>query len=83
MTILSIPLRERCYKTLIRCDQFNSDEKLRAVFAVRELEPYQNLLPKAGSPDERVNMTIAFLTRKDRVNNTGRPVFLIEMMTMA
>lgn len=61
MTGMPVELYVRCRMTLIRCDDFKSQAKLRAVFGVGELNAFQSGIPEGNSWDERVDLVIDYL----------------------
>ena len=73
MPDLSQELYWRCHATLLKCDEFNSDASLRAVFVTAELKPYQDQLPEAKSKEDRVSLVIDHLWLK--YLSDGRSVF--------
>ncbi len=70
---LTQELSDRCRIILHKCDEFGSDDLMRAVFITTELEPYKNSLPQCNSVDERVKRTISYLLPKRLAGNL--PVF--------
>ncbi len=67
-------LYSRCRVTLSKCEELDSQEYLRAVFAMEELAPYIAALPEALEKEGRIDSTIDYLLRK-RLGN-GQSVFL-------
>lgn len=53
-------------QTLLKCEQFESDSKLRAIFACEALSPWRFSLPQADSLTSRVDSLIGFLVDKHR-----------------
>ncbi len=64
MTGIPQELVTRCHEVLSRCDEFESHQRLRAVFVTEELVIYQNGLPEARSKAERVSATVDYLRLK-------------------
>lgn len=73
MLRLSTDLHNRCWATLLKCDEFESRESLRAVFAPDELYPFRDGLPDATSKKGRVDRCLEYLLSQHL--SGGRPVF--------
>lgn len=66
-------LLEHCHRVLVQCDQFNSQESLKTIFATRELARYGSGLPDADTKFDRVQKVVYYLLPKRLID--GRPVF--------
>ncbi len=64
MVGLSSHLYKQCRTTLLRCDEFESNESLRAIFAVGKLKLYRDKIPEAIRRDLRVDQCLEFLQDK-------------------
>ncbi|NJM23655.1 MAG: hypothetical protein HC907_36100 [Richelia sp. SM1_7_0] len=53
-------------QTLLQCEQFESDRKLRTIFTYEPLRPWRSSLPQADSLTSRVDNLIRFLVEKHR-----------------
>jgi hypothetical protein len=67
---------KQCRKVLSRCDQFQSDEALRAVFVTRGLSVYRDRVPHAQARQQRVDQCISFLLDQQMGGGSVLPVFL-------
>lgn len=65
-------------KALLECEPFESDRKLRAVFAADDrLAPWRGSLPEADSSSERIDLFVAqFLYRRNREGQNVLVLFL-------
>lgn len=64
-------------QALLDCGPFESDSRLRAVFAHPDLQPWQNRLPQASNPEERVDLLINHLMgQKHRDGRNALGIFL-------
>ncbi len=52
----------RCREILSGCAEFESDERLRAVFVTRELYPFKGKVKSSSNPEERVELFLSDLT---------------------
>lgn len=68
-------------KTLLQCGPFESNQKLRAVFAHPLLQPWQAGLPEAENAMDRVDILIDYL--KNAYRDTGEPVLPIFLRILA
>lgn len=73
MNSLSDDLANRCRTVLLKCDEFESNASLRAVFVTPELAPFRSSLSEADNRGSRVDMCLAFLM--DKQINDGRLAF--------
>lgn len=64
-------MSEDLARLLMRCDEFESTARLRALFAVDDLRPWQGGIPEADSVRSRVDLTIAYLGGQHHAD--GRP----------
>jgi len=62
-----------CRNILLKCDEFDSDSSLRAIFVTEELQPFRNSLPEAANRDERIGKCLDFLTPQRFSDD--RPIF--------
>ncbi len=60
---LSANLYNRLRSTLLECQEFDSNARLRSVFVTKELAPLQNSLPETDSRVALVDGIIAYLLR--------------------
>ena len=56
---LSNELYNRCRTTLLKCNEFDSDTSLRAVFVTDELYPFRDRLPAAANRSPRLRASCA------------------------
>jgi hypothetical protein len=80
MATLTIARYQRCYNALLRCEQFQSQDRLLSVFAVAELSAYQNGLPDAGSKEDRVSQVIDYLGKQSADNGRSVLGLLLESL---
>jgi len=66
---------------LLQCGPFESNQKLRAVFAHPSLQPWQTGLPEAENVMDRVDILIDYLKKAHL--NTGQPVLPIFLRILA
>lgn len=78
---LSPDLLAALRQTLLRSEEFQSNARLRAVFALGELRPWRDGLPEAASTRERVDLTLAYLD--DRRSADGVPVLATLLQELA
>jgi hypothetical protein len=69
-------LHHQLRKALLDCEEFESDRKLRSVFASEPLIPWLKNLPEADSLTSRVDAVIAFLKDKQR-RDTGKNALIL------
>lgn len=69
MPTLSTDQHSACSRLLLRCKEFQSHQRLMAVFAVAELQAYRATLPEASSVDERVSFVIDALMEETDADN--------------
>lgn len=74
---LSSRVLRDCREIFLKCDEFDTDDRLKAVFITTpELEPFAHRLPLAArSKAERVEQCIGYL--HDQHISDGRPVLLL------
>lgn len=70
-------------QTLLLCDEFESQRRLRAVFSAHELRPWQGGLPEADSMSERVELTISYLLEKRNRQGQGALPLLLQALGAA
>jgi hypothetical protein len=68
MAGLTIELYTRCRELFLRIDEFVSHASISAVFAIAELQPYQNGLPETNSKEARVSQVIDYVITKYTAN---------------
>jgi hypothetical protein len=71
---LTLELYLQCRRVLLQCDEFKSDELLRAVFVTSELQGFRTGLPSSTSISGRVDQCIDYLQRKRLTN--GQPALM-------
>ena len=81
MAELSQGLYDRCYQTLLKCSEFDSDNALRAVFVVRALAAFRDGLPGGNSKADRVKSVIAYLLEQE--SPTGEPALLLFLRALS
>lgn len=81
MPFLSKPLHNRCYNTLIKCSEFDSDASVRAVFVTRELHPFRMGLPGENSRTARVTAVVEYLL--DQEPEAGPPVLVLFLSALS
>jgi hypothetical protein len=72
---------EQCYETLLKCQEFESDPSLQAIFDHPELKSYRSLLPY-GAPGkrERIVRTIDYLLEQQL--DDGQSVLLLFLVAL-
>jgi hypothetical protein len=70
-------LHHQLRKALLDCEQFESDHKLRSVFAYEPLKPWLKSLPEADSLTSRVDAVIAFLRERHRGDTQQNALVLL------
>lgn len=74
---LSSTLSDKIRKTLIRCPQFQTHARLRALFINELIAPWRDEVQDAQSPSERVDLLVALLLdRKDTQGKSALVLFL-------
>ncbi len=76
-----IALRRQLRRALLDCDEFASDSRLAAVFAVEDLTHWQPDLPNADSRSARVDLTIDYLKDKRLINGKRALVLLLRTLS--
>lgn len=77
MAGIPLDLLRRLRKALLECEQFESDRKLRSVFAYEPLSPWRNSLPNADNLASRVDFVIDFLGKKRRGDTKENALVLL------
>ncbi len=66
-----------CRKILLECGEFESDERLRAVFVTRDLLPFKGNLKRSSNPEERVDMFLSdFIDQRLDGERAVLPIFI-------
>lgn len=73
-------LLRRSEKVLQECEEFDTNQALRAVFNDPALRPWQNSLPEAGNRAMRVMYTVSHLQSKRRRDGRFALVLLLERL---
>ncbi|GAB4546324.1 MAG: hypothetical protein Kow0063_40710 [Anaerolineae bacterium] len=77
MPALPHELYTRCRDTLMQCDEFDSNDALRAIFVTSELRPFQSALPQTTNKKGRVVECLNFLlSRRLSDGRSLLPLFL-------
>lgn len=74
MPALPTSLWNRCYNTLLKCSEFDSNASIRAMFVTRELRPFKAGLPDASSEASRVSVVLGYLLEQEP--ESGPPVLV-------
>ena len=74
MPELSSALLRQLRRALLQCDEFNSDNDLRAAFVTSDLSPFHDAIPEANSKGERVNLCLEYSLR--HYDGDGWPVLI-------
>ncbi|MDF5726659.1 MAG: hypothetical protein PUP92_01130 [Rhizonema sp. PD38] len=69
-------LLNRLRQALLRCEQFESDRQIRAIFTYESLRPWHSSLPQADSQTSRVDNLIGFLVDKHRSDTKENALLL-------
>ncbi len=80
MTGITPDIYDRLRRTLVKCEPFNSNADLSAVFADARIAAWQTLLPEGDSQNQRVNRTIDFLRNKYDANRENALVLLMHVL---
>jgi len=75
MPTLSLELYDRCRKIFLKCEVFESDRSLAAVFVVEGLAPLRLSLKDTSSTTDRVNLCIDMLIRRSSEHHLPLLVF--------
>lgn len=81
MAELSQVSYDRCYQTLLKCSEFDSDNALRAVFVVSDLAAFKASLPGGNSKAERVKSVMAYLLEQE--SPTREPALLLFLRALS
>lgn len=81
MPMLTGFLHKRCYNTLLKCNQFDSDASVRAVFVTSELLPFKPGLPGANSRAARVTAVLGYLLEQEP--DAGPPVLVLFLRALS
>lgn len=73
-------LLRRSEQVLQECEEFDTNQELRAVFNHPDLRPWQNFLPDAGNKAMRVMQTVSYLQSKRRGDGRYALVLLLERL---
>lgn len=65
---------------MLKCAAFSTDQSLRAVVTLSELRDWRPQFPQATSPDERVNLTIAFLLDQKHISGQNSLLLFIDAL---
>jgi hypothetical protein len=78
MAGISSNLLSKLRRTLADCaiTEFSNDQTLSVIFQDQRLSAYQNSLPQANSPRERIDILIAFLSNKRQYGKNVLVTFL-------
>lgn len=80
MTGLTLQLYAQCREVLLKCSEFDDQRALRSIFVVSELEPFRDSLPEATNKNDRVNMTLDFLSTRFLDDGTATlPLLLVAL----
>ncbi|MBN1450153.1 MAG: hypothetical protein JW963_03985 [Anaerolineales bacterium] len=74
MSVLSKALYTRCYDTLLKCSEFDSDASVSAIFVTTDLHPFKTGLPGANSKAARVTDVLGYLLEQEP--EAGPPVLV-------
>lgn len=74
-------LYKRLLDTLVAHPQFESNEKLRAVFIDARIHPWRNTLPQADDVDTRVRRTIDYLYERHNAEGKNALVLLLQVLS--
>lgn len=74
MPVLSQKLYARCRSTLLKCNEFNSDASVRAIFITKDLYPFRTGLPGASNKSARVTGILEYLL--DQESDANLPVLV-------
>lgn len=78
MQELPSELLSRLRRTLTSCEEFDTQATLQAVFAVNDLQPFQDGLPEASSKKSRAELLINYLRPKQTVNNRSALIIFLQ-----
>jgi hypothetical protein len=78
---LSHDLYKHMYDTLIKCNQFDTDEKLRSIFIDSRIAPWRNKLPQANDCDSRVLLIIDFLYVRHNTSGDNALVLFLHVLS--
>lgn len=80
---MSIPpdLNNLLHATLLRCEAFESDRALRAVFADARIDSWRHKIPHADSPDERTKEVVDYLHRQTDEHGENALVLLLRVLS--
>ncbi len=78
---LSPDLYKHMYDTLIKCNQFDTDEKLRSIFIDSRIAPWRNKLPQANDCDSRVLLIIDFLYVRHNTSGDNALVLFLHVLS--
>lgn len=70
----------RLHSILLRCEAFESDRVLRAVFADARIDFWRHRVPHADSPDERVKDVVDYLHRRTDEHGENALVLLLRVL---
>lgn len=70
----------RIRKILSKCDEFDSNESLLALFSYPELSPYKNRIPQVNNKNSRILQTVALLKDSKLADNRNGLLLLIEIL---
>ncbi|WP_460204632.1 5'-methylthioadenosine/S-adenosylhomocysteine nucleosidase family protein [Scytonema sp. NUACC21] len=65
----------RCRNVLLRCEEFDTNAKLGAIFITEKLYPFRSGLPEATNRNERVDLCLSYLRQKR--HSSGEAIFPI------
>lgn len=78
---LSSDLHQRLQAVLLRCGSFASDRALWMMFVDARLAPWQDALPEAASPQERVRAVIAALVDQSNAHGENALALLLRVLS--
>ena len=70
-------LHQRLIAVLLRCESFENDRALRAVFADARIDSWKHKIPHAESPDERTKKVADYLHRQANEHGENALVLLL------
>ncbi len=79
---LTQELYNKCCTILMKCSEFDTDNSLRAIFVIKELNPFERNLHQCNTKGERVNQLIYCLLREHLSGNRPvLPVFISQLIS--
>ncbi len=80
---MSLPpdLYNRLLKALLRCEAFESDRALRAIFADARIDSWRHRIPHADSPDERAKKVVDYLHRQADEHGQNALILLLRVLS--